>query len=150
MDHPKIPDNSLTERIKTIIELIEELVEDSGKDSFEFDEPMSNEEIEAWEKENDIKIPASYKEWLNFTRAAEIYLAAAFYEPSDFVTDNDQKPCDVPDECVVIGELGGWGVSVCFYAETGEIMYIDHGEECRDLDFGDILDWVIDRLQDSM
>lgn len=150
MNYPKIPDNSLTERIKTIIELIEELAEDSVYDAFEFAEPMSNEEIEAWEKENDIKIPDSYKDWLNFTRAAEIDSDATFYEPSDFVTDNDEKSYDVPDECVVIGELGGWGVSVCFYAETGEIMYIDHGEECRDLDFGDILDWVIDRLQESM
>ena len=26
-------------------------------------------------------------------------------------------------------------------------MYIDHDDKCRDLDFGDILDWVIDRLE---
>lgn len=63
---------------------------------------------------------------------------------------NPYFPLGVPDECVVIGELGGWGESVCFYEKSGEIMYIDHDDECRGLDFGDILDWVIDRLESGI
>lgn len=144
---PEIPDNSLKERIETIVEFSRKLTDEF----FEFEKPLSDEEIAEWESENDIKIPDSYKEWLNFSRCASIGGGAAdFYEPDDFIIDNEEKPCDVPDECVVIGELGGWGVSVCFYAETGEIMYIDHDDECRGLDFGDILDWVIDRLEECM
>ncbi|MDE6593056.1 MAG: SMI1/KNR4 family protein [Oscillospiraceae bacterium] len=150
MNYPKIPDNSLTDRIKTIIKLSEDLIEDMGEGAFEFDASISDEEIESWEKENGIKIPDSYKDWLRFSKSSSIEMGTAiFYDPSHFITNNDEKAFDVPDECVVIGELGGWGISVCFYAETGEIMYVDHGEECRDLDFGDILDWVIDRLEEN-
>ncbi len=147
---PEIPNNSLTERIKSIVELSKQLVEDFGEGAFKFESPISNEELESWEKENGISIPESYKDWLRFSKSSEIDRGSAiFYEPKDFITDNDKKAYDVPDECVVIGELGGWGVSVCFYAETGEIMYVDHCDICRDLDFGDILDWVIDRLKEN-
>ena len=148
---PEIPNNSLTDRIKTIIELSEEIIKDNVKGVFKFCNPISEEEIESWEKENGIKIPESYKDWLRFSKSATIRgTAATFYEPKDFITDNDKKSYDVPDECIVIGELGGWGVSVCFYAETGEIMHVDHGEICRGLDFGDILDWVIETLEDCV
>jgi hypothetical protein len=29
-------------------------------------------------------------------------------------------------------------------------MYVDHGDICRELDFGDILDWVIETLEDRL
>jgi len=148
---PEIPINSLTDRIKKLIELSEQVAENNFEGAFKFEGPISEKEIEAWENSHGIKIPESYKDWLRFSKSSEIDRGGAiFYEPNDFVTDNAQKAYDVPDECVVIGELGGWGVSVCFYAKTGEIMYVDHEEICRGLDFGDILDWVIDRLEDEV
>lgn len=144
---PEIPQNDLKERIETIVEFSKKLT----NEFFEFEKPLSDKEIEEWESENNIKIPDSYKDWLHFSRCATIGgTAADFYEPNDFITDIEEKPYGVPDECVVIGELGGWGVSVCFYEKTGEIMYIDHDDECRNLEFGDILDWVIDRLESCM
>lgn len=146
---PEIPDNSITDRIKTIIELGEEMVDRYGDKALELEYPILDDEIEVWEKEHDIVIPDSYKEWLHFSKKSTIRgIIATFYEPKEFVIDNDKKAFDVPDDCVVIGELGGWGVSVCFYKENGEIMYVDHGEECRHLDFGDILDWVIEAMEE--
>ena len=120
MNFPEIPNNSLTDRIKTIINLCEELSDDMEEESSEFEGPIADEEIESWEKENGIKIPESYKDWLRFSKSSSIEMGTAiFYDHSHFITNNDEKALDVPDECVVIGELGGWGVSVCFYAETG-------------------------------
>lgn len=46
MNDPKIPDNSLTDRIRTIIKL----TEDMGEGAFEFDAPISEKEIASWEK----------------------------------------------------------------------------------------------------
>lgn len=66
MNYPKIPDNSLTDRIKTIIKLSEKLIEDNEKGIFKFDAPISEEEIESWEKENGINIPESYKDCQGF------------------------------------------------------------------------------------
>ena len=150
MYFPEIPDNSLTERIRTIIELSNKLAETFGESAFQFEKPISNEEIILWETEHNIRIPDSYKEWLYFSKRSDIASMAVFYAPDNFIIPDDEKSFDVPAECIVIGELGGWGVSICFYPETGEIMYIDHGEECRNLDFRDILDWVIDSLECSI
>ena len=51
MNDPKIPDNSLTDHIRTIIKLTEDMEEEA----FEFAAPISEEEIASWEKENGIK-----------------------------------------------------------------------------------------------
>jgi len=59
---PEIPDNSLTDRIKTIIELGEEMVDRYGDKALELEYPILDDEIEVWEKEHDIVIPDSYKE----------------------------------------------------------------------------------------
>ena len=54
---PEIPNNSLTDRIKTIIELSEEIIKDNVKGVFKFCNPISEEEIEFllkdawWEKD---------------------------------------------------------------------------------------------------
>ena len=94
MNYPKIPDNRLADRIKTIVKLSEELIEDMGEKAFEFDAPISEEEIESWEKENGVNIPESYKYWIRFSKSATIKgTAATFYEPKDFITDNEKKSC---------------------------------------------------------
>ncbi len=146
-----VPDNSLSERIRVIIDLCNQLVDDFGEEAFKFSAPISDEEINCWEKENGIQIPSSYKDWLRFTKSAVIRdTTATFYEPKDFIIQNENKSWDVPDECIVIGSIGGWGISVCFNKNTGELMYIDHGEIKNNLSFGNILDWVIHILESSV
>lgn len=46
MNDPKIPDNSLTDHIRTIIKLTEDMEEEA----FEFAAPISEEEIGSWGK----------------------------------------------------------------------------------------------------
>ncbi len=102
-------------------------------------------------EKNGLVIPDCYKEWLCFSKHTRIKgNTAIFYEPNEFVIDNDKKSFDVPDDCIVIGELGGWGISLCFSSTTGEIMYFDHDEQYVVSDFSDILDWVIDRLEECV
>lgn len=54
MNDPKIPDNSLTDRIRTIIKL----TEDMGEGAFEFDAPIS-------EKRNCVM---GKRKWYKYTR----------------------------------------------------------------------------------
>lgn len=133
------------EKLNKIGELMEE---EWGENELIFEEPVSDAEIQTWEKENGIKIPESYKEWLRVSGESEI-LHYSFYSPKNFITDNNEKPYDMPDECVVIGDYNGLYRSLCFSSVTGEIMYINHEEVyIKTTDFGDILDDVIEMLED--
>ena len=62
MNIPNIPNNSMTEEIKEIIALCEELEAEYGKDASWFSDSASEIEITKWECENKIIIPESYKE----------------------------------------------------------------------------------------
>ncbi len=147
MIYPDIPQNSLEKKIKKIIELCDKALNDYGEDAFEFGMPMSLEEIHNWEKTNNITIPNSYIEWLCFTRRCKIeFDLASFFEPKDFVIENEEKSYDVPDDCIVIGELGGAVISVCFSKDSGEIMVIEDDDIWRVDSFEEVLDWVIIQL----
>lgn len=50
MKFSEIPNNRLTDQIKVIIKLCQTLVEDYGESAFEFNPPISNDEIDTWEK----------------------------------------------------------------------------------------------------
>ena len=57
-----IPNNSLTEEIRDIVELCEELAPEYGSDASWFLAPASESEISKWECKNNVSIPESYKE----------------------------------------------------------------------------------------
>ena len=59
MNIPNIPNNSITEEIKEIIALCEELEAEYGKDASWFSDPVSETEIAKWERENKMIIPES-------------------------------------------------------------------------------------------
>ena len=71
---PNIPNNSLTEEIKEIVSLCQQL--EDRYDSY-FNPPASEEEIIAWENEHGITIPETYKDWLRFSNGSEIIMTPA-------------------------------------------------------------------------
>ena len=113
----KIPENNeLKDLIQELLEFCDEMDEDE-LDTTYFSEPVSEEEIENWEKENGVNIPESYKQWLSFTGDCEIDgTTAEFYSPKNFRTEF------VPDDLIIIGEQIGDGEVVCFSKDTGEIV----------------------------
>ena len=113
----KIPENNeLKDLIQELLEFCDEMDEDE-LDTTYFSEPVSEEEIENWEKENGVIIPESYKQWLRFTGDCEIDgTTAEFYSPKNFRTEF------VPDDLIIIGEQIGDGEVICFSKETGEIV----------------------------
>ena len=84
---------------------LEKLIKSFGK--CKLNEPATKEQIESFEKTNNVKIPNKYKEWLLYSDGGHICLPAGiqFYGVS-------QKPLiamnsvDIPDDSyVIIGEL---------------------------------------------
>ncbi len=138
---PEIPNNSLTEEITQIVELSKEL-EDEGY-YFDYDPPATDAEISSWEKEHNIKIPESIKDWLRFSSYSDIRSELAIINGlEDFKTD-----CElVPDEMVIIGEVIGDGQFIGFSKETGKILWEDHGKVDEYDSFKDLLKEIIDLM----
>ena len=118
-----VPENELKDVIAELLEYCDEKEEEGELGKTKFSSPVSEEEIEAWEKENGVKIPESYKQWLRFTGDCIIDgTTAEFYSPKNFRTEY------VPEDLVIIGEQTGDGEVVCFSKETGEIVTFFDGE----------------------
>ena len=112
-----VPENELKDVIAELLEYCDEKEEEGELGKTKFSSPVSEKEIEAWEKENGVRIPESYKQWLRFTGDCIIDgTTAEFYSPKNFRTEY------VPEDLVVIGEQIGDGEVVCFSKEMGNIV----------------------------
>lgn len=140
----KIPENSLASSIKKLLKTCEKLEDDIKEDCSEFSDPASPEEIAEWERENRITLPSSYKDWLMFSNGANIRNSAAvFYSLNEIISDSQDKPYNIPDEYIVIGEMGGMGESLCFSTRTG-VFFIFEDEDASELKtFDDVLKRLI-------
>ena len=139
---PEIPNNILKEEITQIVELSKKL-EDEGY-YFDYDPPATEEELSSWEKENNIKIPESLKDWLRFSSYSNIRSELAIINGvEDFKID-----CElVPDDMVIIGEVIGDGEFIGFSRKTGKILWEDHGNIEYYNDFNELLKEIIDMMQ---
>ena len=112
-----VPENELKDVIAELLEYCDEKEEEGELGKTKFSNPVSEEEIENWEKENGVKIPESYKQWLRFTGDCIIDgTTAEFYAPKNFRTEY------VPEDLVIIGDQIGDGEVVCFSKKAGDIV----------------------------
>ena len=113
-----IPENNeLKDVIFELLEYCDVKEADGELGRTKFSDPVSEEEIEDWEKKNGVKIPETYKQWLRFSGDCTIDgTTASFFSPKNFRTEY------VPEDLVVIGEQIGDGEVICFSRTTGEIV----------------------------
>lgn len=111
----------LSDELKKIIDLLNQ----RGKMTFL--EGATEEQISQFEKENEIKFPEKYKEWLRFSDGGECFLPAGvqFYgvahKPLIDVNENDRPD----DNYIVIGALASGDPVLC--EKAGEkIAIFDH------------------------
>ncbi len=141
MNIPKIPDNSLTHEITELVGLCEKLREEY---TFMFFEPASEEALSAWESENGIKLPESYKDWLRFSNGAVISNNLAHFYSLDALVKNEISDGLISDDLVIIGALIGDGEYLCFSKSTGNIIWWDHGKTRAYSDFNAVLNKIMD------
>lgn len=105
-------------------EIIEQL---KKKGKMHFLEAATQEQIEKFEKENEVVLPSGYKEWLLFSDGGELYLPAGvqFYgvahKPVIDVNDNDRPS----ENYIVIGAFASGDPVLC--EKSGEkISIYDH------------------------
>lgn len=108
-----------------ILKKITEQFNDQGKMAFL--EGASEDQIEAFEKKHDIKLPEGYKVWLKFSDGGECFLPAGiqFYGVSHkpvIDVDDDDRPSD---KYVVIGALAS-GDPILFEKQSEKISIYNH------------------------
>lgn len=134
---PEIPNNSLTEEIKEIVELSKKL---KNEYDFEYAPPATEEEISTWESEHGITIPETYKDWLRFSNGSAIRSELAVFWGIRMIGSCDQF---LPNDLVTIGEIIGDGEYLCFSKKTGKIIWEDHGNIVEYDSFNSLLVKVI-------
>lgn len=132
----------ISDELKIIIDLLNQ----QGKMAFR--ECATEEQISQFEKENEIKLPEKYKEWLRFSDGGECFLPAGvqFYgvahKPLVDINEDDRPD----DNYIVIGALASGDPVLCekagekisvFDNETGciedELVYDDFFALLNDL-----------------
>lgn len=117
----------ISDGLKGIIDQIK----DQGK--MRFLEAATEDQIDLFEKENDIKLPTQYKEWLQFSDGGELYLPAGVqlygvaHKPLIDKDDNDRPD----DNYIVVGALAS-GEPVLFKKDEEKFYIYDH--ESQELD----------------
>ena len=143
---PEIPDNSIAKELKKITRLCQNKTADYGADSSWFKPAMAEEDIQKWEKDNNIILPDTYKEWLLFSKESLIRNNLAhFYRLDDFKYNEIKNESDL----IVIGEIYGDGELICL-SKTKNLFYIfDHGDLEEKKDFRDIILEIIRILDEK-
>lgn len=117
----------ISDELKQVIDQIK----DQGK--MRFLEAATEEQIALFEKENDIKLPAQYKEWLQYSDGGELYLPAGVqlygvaHKPLIDKDDNDRPD----DNYIVVGALAS-GEPVLFKKNEEKFFVYDH--DSKELD----------------
>lgn len=117
------------DELKEIIDQIKE----QGRMSFL--EAATDEQIEKFEKENDIKLPVKYKEWLRYSDGGDLYLPAGIqlygvtHKPLINIEDNDRPD----DNYIVVGALAS-GEPVLFKKNEEKFYVYDHDNKELDDD----------------
>lgn len=111
----------VSDELKGIIDKLKE----QGK--MNFLDAATDEQIEAFEKEHDIKFPVQYKEWLTFSDGGECFLPAGvqFYGVAHKPTidvDDDDRP---DDSYIIIGALST-GDPIVFKKTEERISIYNH------------------------
>lgn len=143
---PEIPDNSLTEEIKEIVEVCQKQTSKYGKNAYHFNPPASEEEINLWETKNDMTLPESYKDWLRFSNGSEILNWFITVYKLDMIGEYDKY---VSDDLKVMGEIIGDGEFLCFSIKTKNITSVDHGKIHEYGSFKDFLRYYIPMFFDD-
>lgn len=134
----KIPENNnLKEEIEELLNICEELEEESET---EFFDGINEVKMAEWEAVNGIKLPDTYKEWLRFSDGAIVLDTLARLYSLEQVNIDDNE-CS--DDNVIIGEVIGDGTRLCFSKTTSEFIWYDHGKQRKYADFKGILEKLL-------
>lgn len=131
--------------MKKYIDFLKEIKGDFN--TSEFFSPVSDEEINNYERDKKIYIPQSYKEWLKCTNGCELFgRYAVLYGinslPKPSIGD-DFSDGLVPKEYLILGYMES--EHICYYKEKDVFFFFEYEEPMQFFNsFSEVLDYIID------
>jgi len=118
---PEIPENSLINEIKEIINLAIRL---DGIKRFAFNYPAIDSQIIEVEKTINYTLPDEYKDFLKFSNGITLNnFTADFYTIDEIVsTYNVEKEESFPEDYIIIADIIGDGEILCFSGRSGKFV----------------------------
>ena len=139
--------NPLKEMYDELLKYMEEKDEDFQR--IEIYEPLSEEEIAAWEKENHTGLPEDYKNWLKLSNGAS-FGNKYIYSLEQVDTKELAVGPDNEKGYIVIADLSGASDILVFDPETTELFVLDDDGDIREGDFEiDIFEDGFEYLEDE-
>ncbi|MBQ8119103.1 MAG: SMI1/KNR4 family protein [Lachnospiraceae bacterium] len=112
-------------------------------------EPLSKQEILAWERKHHMKLPEDYKKWLQLSNGAG-FGHTYIYPLEEVHTEELAIGPDNEKEYVVIADLSYASDILVFDPETAELYVLDDDGEIRDGDFEiDVFEEGFEFLEDE-
>jgi len=134
------PNNSLKNEIEELVTLCKQLEDEN---TFLFNDGIEEETISDWEKNNGIKLPETYKDWLRFSNGAIVKgTLARLYKLEQIMFNSGE----VSEDFIVIGEMIGDGTRLCFEKNTGEFVVLYHTRQRKYANFGMIINKIMDMM----
>jgi hypothetical protein len=124
--------NPFKEMYDELLKYREEKNEDFKR--IEIYEPLSKEEIEAWESNHHIRLPEDYKNWLQLSNGAS-FGNKYIYSLEQVDTEELAVGPDAEKGYVVIADLSGASDILVFDPKTTELFVLDDDGDIRDGDF---------------
>ena len=153
---PKVPDNSLKEKIEKIIYIAQKAETSEEYDSagiiFKFYPPATEAELKKVEMNLNVKLDEDYKNFLMFTNGAMLCSTTArFYNTERLISVNRTITEDIFSEnYIIIAELIGDGEILCYLKDTQRYISYFEGKKTEYLNFSDCLDEIIRMSKDSV
>ena len=143
-EYKRIKGNPLEKILLKMVDLCEEKGPVYGYKNTVIAKPATEEEITAWEQEQGLPLPDSYKDFLRFANGVQ------FFGSSEYIAGlQDLNPSDeyLGADYIQMGEMIGDGTMICISKSDGHVYIADHGEYEDKGDFAEFLEYFIDFLE---
>ena len=139
----RIGDNPLKDTLKKFVELCEHIAPEYGFNNIWVGQSATKEEIEQWEKENDIKLPKSYCDFLMFANGFRFLCSDEHISGLNEIIVTSEY---IEPDYMLIGSIIGDGTTLCISKSTGKAYIEDHGDYRCYEDFKDLFEYVIELI----
>lgn len=137
-------ENPLSKSLLKLVNLCEEKAPVYGYKNTKMNKPATAEEISAWEQDNNMLLPDTYKQFLLFANGICVFHSSEIiYGLPDLKMNMEHLEPDY----IAIGEIIGDGTTICMSKSSGKIFVEDHGKYEDKGIFVEFLDWFIEFLE---
>lgn len=144
-EYQRIQGNPLSKVLLKLVDLCEKRGPVYGYKNTIIENPIAEEEIEAWEQEQGISLSDSYKSFLKFANGVQFFSSSEYISGLQGLILSDEY---LEEDYILMGATIGDGTMICMSKTNGNVYIEDHGKYEDKGDFEEFLEYYIDFLDE--